>query len=184
MNRRLPVLLLALGACRSEPPRIIVTIQPNPARTADILAATVESDPAISGQDPNVTSTLRWFLDGVGLADGGGISGATTATLTLANVPLAAAGTYTALVTDGLGVVGSAAALTVQARILRIDTIQVIGGNLVLTWTGRGKLVVSTDITLPAAQWQDAPGANTVSPYTIPVSQIPGNVIFGQLVAQ
>jgi hypothetical protein len=55
----------------------------------------------------------RWLLDGVDLADGPFITGLNTPTLTLENVQPAQAGIYSVLVTDGLGVVGSAASLTV-----------------------------------------------------------------------
>jgi hypothetical protein len=127
--------------------------------------------------------SYRWLRDGVPLADGGSVSGATTAALTLAQVPLAAAGTYTVLASDGLGVDGSAAVLTVNpSQPPKIDSIEIRGGNLVLTWTGTARLIIAEDVTLPMSQWQNAPGANTVSPYSIPVSQIPVNVIFAGLV--
>ncbi|HNQ88204.1 MAG TPA: hypothetical protein PKM73_06300 [Verrucomicrobiota bacterium] len=169
--------------------RVVPGTRTPPAMTQELADQTAKEGDTVTFTTSATGDGLayRWLLDGVQLADGASISGATTQTLTLTKVPLQAAGTYTVLVTDGLGVVGSAAALTVEPAPIEpptFDTIQVVNGNLVLTWTGNARLLISSDIASPIAQWQEAPGANTVSPYSVPVAQIPGNVVFARLVAQ
>lgn len=62
--------------------------------------------------------SYQWRKDGVDLADGGRISGATTATLTVSDAQIADAGSYQCVVTAGCGsATSSAATLTVQARV-------------------------------------------------------------------
>src|SRR6185436_20644383 len=58
--------------------------------------------------------SVQWLLNGIPLSDGDGISGATTATLLLADVQAASAGNYSAVVSNAVGIATSAnAALTV-----------------------------------------------------------------------
>jgi hypothetical protein len=58
----------------------------------------------------------QWLKDGVNLADGGRISGATTATLQITGVSIADAGSYTVVITNSVGsVTSSAAVLTIIA---------------------------------------------------------------------
>jgi len=79
--------------------------------------------------------TYRWYQDGVLLSDGGPVSGATTATLKLTGVNAVHAGTYTGIVTDGVGVVGSAAALTVEAtQSVSLSIARTANGNVRLSW--------------------------------------------------
>ena len=80
--------------------------------------------------------SYRWFLDGVPLSDGGAISGATTATLTLNNAQTTDSGTYSAIASDGVGVVGSAALLTVEgAPVGDVSlTASLTAGQLVIAW--------------------------------------------------
>jgi hypothetical protein len=79
--------------------------------------------------------SCRWFQDGVPLADGGAIGGATTATLTVNNAQAANAGVYTVLVSDGVGVVGSAAALTVEPAPQSVTlAVRLAGGKVILSW--------------------------------------------------
>ena len=67
-----------------------------------------------SGQAP---LTYRWRKNGMNLADGGAISGSTTATLTINPTATADSGSYDVVVTDSLTqtLTSSAAALTVKA---------------------------------------------------------------------
>ena len=105
--------------------------------------------------------SYRWLADGVPLADGGAISGATTAALTVANVQVTDSGTYTVLVTDGLGVVASAAALTVEAPVASVPvTVGLAAGKVVIAWptTATGYRLQRAP-ALPAlpADWTDEP---------------------------
>jgi hypothetical protein len=98
--------------------------------------------------------SYRWYQDGVLLADGGAISGVTTATLTISNAKLANAGTYSAIVTDGVGVVGSSALLTVEEPVITSVplAVRLAAGKVVISWpaTATGLTLQHTP-TLPAA---------------------------------
>ncbi|HEX7654732.1 MAG TPA: immunoglobulin domain-containing protein, partial [Verrucomicrobiae bacterium] len=72
----------------------ILSITPNNANV--IVGSTVNFAANANGSG----LTYRWQKNGVNLANGGGISGATAATLTLANVQAAQEGTYKLIVTD------------------------------------------------------------------------------------
>jgi len=60
------------------------------------------------------TLSYQWKTNGTALVNGGGISGATSSTLTLSNVQKSQAGTYTVDVTDLAGTLSASATLTVK----------------------------------------------------------------------
>jgi hypothetical protein len=101
----------------------------------------------------------RWYEDGVPLADGNGLSGTTTSTLTINAAATANAGTYSVLVTDGVGVVGSAAALAVEAAADVILGVGVDSGQVLLSWpTAATGFRLQHAPALPAnGTWQDEP---------------------------
>jgi hypothetical protein len=106
--------------------------------------------------------SYRWFLDGVLLSDGGALSGTTTATLTLSKAQTADAGTYSVLVSDGLGVVGSAALLIVEAAPDQDVTLtaRLAASKIVMAWpvTATGfKLQRAAALTSVAGAWSDEP---------------------------
>ena len=69
-----------------------------------------------AGASGSPSPTLQWKKDGAALANGGVVSGATTATLTLTGVTAADAGNYTFVATNAAGTATSnTAALTVNA---------------------------------------------------------------------
>ena len=101
--------------------------------TSAVAVLTVLVPPAITAQPQSVTTvtgttaifsatatgsaplSYQWQLNGVNLANGGRISGATTNTLTIANVQPADAGNYTLVVSNPAGAVTSVVAtLTVS----------------------------------------------------------------------
>lgn len=117
--------------------RILPGTRTPPTITTDLMdqnvsgGATVNFTVAASGSD----LAYHWYQDGVPLTDGGNVSGATTATLRLTNVGAAHAGTYSALVTDGVGVVGSTAVLTVETvEEVTLAIARTSEGNVRLTW--------------------------------------------------
>jgi uncharacterized delta-60 repeat protein len=114
----------------------------------------------------NATGTVplayHWRKDGVGLADGGNVSGARSQVLALANVQWADAGQYTVVVTNAFGSVTSrVASLTVLVppQILTHPQSQsvVLGANALFS-------VTVTGTTPLYGQWRkngvDIPGAN------------------------
>jgi hypothetical protein len=106
---------------------------------------------------------FRWYRDGVLLADGNGVSGARTATLTLASVRPSDAGTYSALVSDGLGVVGSTATLTVEAAPAGVEMEITRAGNTVrISWPS-----AATGFRLTSAATVNGPYADQPSPIIV-----------------
>lgn len=106
--------------------------------------------------------SYRWLKDGVQLANGGSIAGATTTTLTLSNAQASDSGTYSVLVTDGLAVVGSAAALTVEAPANVALTATLSAGKVVLAWPASAtglRLQYASAVPAAAADWKDEPAA-------------------------
>jgi outer membrane protein assembly factor BamB len=106
------------GTSQNQPPSI--TSQPQSrtnvaGSTATFLVTAVGTEPL----------SYRWLKDGVDLTDGGNVSGAKTATLTLANVQIPDAGDYTVVVSNAYGSVTSQAArLTVIACTPPVITLQ------------------------------------------------------------
>ena len=75
------------------------------------VGSTVHFTAAFASDYP--ITAYQWLKDGVLLADGGNLSGATTASLTIASAQVADAGVYTALAWDEAGAVSTAATLVV-----------------------------------------------------------------------
>jgi hypothetical protein len=126
-------------------------------QSADV-GATVVFTVAATGNN----LSYRWLRDGVALADGGSISGANTPALTLANVQPADAATYSALVTDGLGVVGSAAALTITgAPGEEVElAVGLVEGRVIIAWpiaAGDFRLQFAPELPAASDVWQDDP---------------------------
>lgn len=95
------------------------------ALTGDPTGLGFVSQPLAAEVDPSGTAVFtvqatgtsavsyQWFKDGVALADGGGVSGATTATLSIANVAAANQGSYAVVISNDSGSVESRAAALV-----------------------------------------------------------------------
>lgn len=105
----------------------------------------------------------RWYRDGVRLADGNGVSGAATPTLTIASAKTTDGGTYSVIATDGLGVVGSVATLTVEAPPAEVPlSVRLSAGKVLIAWptTATGfRLQYAPALPAAAGDWQDEPGA-------------------------
>jgi uncharacterized repeat protein (TIGR03803 family) len=112
---------------------VVVTGPSNSVTSSSAVLTVLASGPTITSQPVSQTSlvgslavfsvtvtgdaplTYQWQKNGVNLTDGGGISGSSTATLTLTNLTLGNGGSYAVLVGDSVasGVASSAAVLTV-----------------------------------------------------------------------
>jgi len=143
--------------------RILPGTRTPPTITTELVAQTIQAGATATF---NVTASgnnlaYRWLQDGVPLVDGGSVSGASTATLTLSNAQPTHNGTYTVLVTDGVGVVGSAAALTVEAPVANVTvTVGLAAGKVVIAWpTSATGYRLQRAPALPAlpADWTDEP---------------------------
>lgn len=78
-----------------------------PADTTVLVGETITLSAGVQAAGP---FTLQWQKDGVDLSDGGAISGATTATLTIEPSQASDSGDYTLVITNSLGTVTSPAA--------------------------------------------------------------------------
>ena len=86
------------------------TITQNPASRTNVAGTTATFSVAAAGSAP---LAYQWLENGASLNNGGNVSGATTATLTLTNVQDTNAGSYSVVVTNTAGSVTSAPALLV-----------------------------------------------------------------------
>jgi len=112
----------------------VISLQP--VSRTNVVGSTVNFTVSAAGQTP---VSYRWKRNGVDLSDGGSISGAQSATLTLTGISPADAGTYSVVVTNTVGTATSAdAILTVtQPLPLRIDSISLMpGGQIRLQISG------------------------------------------------
>lgn len=134
------------------------------------VGQTVSFSVTASGSQP---MTYLWRKDGVNLANGGNVSGATSQTLTLTNVQGSNGGTYTVVVSNNGGSVISAGA------VLAVNTPPVISAHPVSRTSTVGQSVSFT-VTASGSgtlsyQWKkngtNIPGANS-STYTIPSVQL------------
>ena len=142
--------------------RIIPGTRTAPTITKQLADQSVKSGATVtfSVTAPGTGRSYRWLVDGVTLTDGGGISGTSTATLTLANVQEANNGTYSVLVSDGVGVVGSTAVLTVEPAPVQDVKLAASrsGANVVIAWpmTATGyKLQRANAVPAASADWTD-----------------------------
>jgi len=92
------------------------TIATQPAATSTSVGGSASFTVVANGTGP---LSYQWRRNGSNLSDGAGISGATTATLTLSNVQSAAAGNYDVVVSNASGTISSTiAVLTVNAVVV------------------------------------------------------------------
>ncbi|MBE7499958.1 MAG: DUF642 domain-containing protein [Verrucomicrobiales bacterium] len=139
--------------------RLIPGTRTPPAITQGLVEQTAATGATVTFRVTASGSNLRyrWLQDGVPLQDGNGLSGTGTATLTLANVQAAHAGTYTVLVTDGVGVVGSAALLTVETPVtVSLTVARLANGNVRLAWPAASAFRLQSAAAVPGPYADDA----------------------------
>jgi uncharacterized delta-60 repeat protein len=151
---------------------------PSASLTAPVIAASPQSQTVNVGSNVTfgviasgaTTLAYQWRRNGVNLSDGGGVSGATTATLSLPNVQTAAAGSYTVLVSSVSGNALSAPA-TLTVTVPPTITVQPVAAT-VTSGQAINLSVTATDTGYITYEWRRngvvIPGA-IYSTYTIPV---------------
>ncbi len=112
---------LADGTVQTRPFALAVT----PGSAAPLIYSQPVSQEAAPGASAaftvkaagNARLTYQWQQNGVNVSNNANVTGATTATLTLENISLASAGTYTVIVSNSLGVAASSNAILTLAPI-------------------------------------------------------------------
>jgi hypothetical protein len=151
-------------------------VQP-PANTVSALGATATFTVAASGTDP---LTFHWRKNGSVLTNSGRIFGAATATLTIGNVALADAASYSVVVSNAFGTVTSpAATLTVTAPALL--SVPAGPGNVGFQFptVAGGRYVIERKLTLDDPQWTEVEvttGTGGLQQFTRPIT--PGSAFF------
>ncbi|OAM87166.1 hypothetical protein AW736_24995, partial [Termitidicoccus mucosus] len=165
----------ALGEITSDAVTLIVapvfTAQPASAVTSAGATATltVTADTGIAAAP--FAPSYAWFKDGsvTPLADGGNISGATTATLQLTAFSAADAGSYTVVVANTAGSVTSAAA-TLQLPVAPAITTQPAASQAILAGWPATFTAAASGVPAPEWQWYKdgaAIASATAATYTI-----------------
>jgi len=107
--------------------------------------------------------TYQWMTNGVKLVNGTHFAGVTTATLTITNVQLADAATYTVAVTNASGGLAPSATLTVLASSPTITTMSLVGTNAVMAFTTSNPFDNAGSFTLQSATIVQGPYVNTAA---------------------
>lgn len=140
-----------------------------PANQSKSVGQTATLTAAVAGPG---TFSYQWSKSGSNLTDGGNVAGSQTAALTLSNLALGDAGTYTLTVTEqgGTGCVGSVqAAVSVNQFVApsALSFTWTAPSSLSLTWSA-GVLQSAGPLLSSGTVWTDVPSAT--SPYTVPLS--------------
>ena len=124
----------------------IVCTSPSVLDQPDNVTVYVTEDAEFSVTAAGSDVTYQWYKDGVALSDGGNISGATTATLTITEVDDTDAGEYTVRLTNNCDTVDSNAALL---TVLEPDCL-----NYDITYVGRTYDGTNTTFTYTVTSYQ------------------------------
>ena len=144
--------------------RIVPGTRTAPKITTEIAAQTLDAGGTATFKVTASGTGLsyKWFQDGVLLSDGGAISGASTATLTVKPAQASNAGTYSVLVSDGVGVVGSTAVMTVNTPVVTAVSmnIRLAAGKVVIAWPSDATgFKLQYNSSLSTTTWTDEPTA-------------------------
>jgi len=129
--------------------------------TNQTVSSGVNVQLAAIANGPSAPTSYQWKTNGVNLANGSHYAGVTTATLTITNVQLADAVTYTVAVTNAAGGVAPSATLTVIAPSPDISTIAIVGTNAVMNFTTSNPNDNTGSFTLQSSRFVQGPYVNT-----------------------
>jgi hypothetical protein len=114
---------------------------------------------AVIPNGPASPTAYQWRTNGVAIANGNHYAGVTTATLTITNVELVDAVTYTCSVTNGAGNVQPSAVLTVNATAPTFSGMSIVGASSLLNFTSVNGYDTTNSYTLLGS-------TNVSGPYT------------------
>jgi uncharacterized repeat protein (TIGR03803 family) len=128
----------------------------------------------VSGASP---LSYQWQRNGISLSDGSNVSGATRRVLSLTNLTIADAGTYSVVVSNSLGSVTSSGALLTVLFPPAFQTVTKSNNSLVLSWsTAQGqKYQLQYKTNLNSTNWFNFGSQTTASGGTISASDLIGS---------
>jgi alpha-tubulin suppressor-like RCC1 family protein len=130
----------------------VITDQPQPTNQTVAAESTVTYAVTAFGASP---LSYQWQFNGVSLVNGGGISGATTPSLTVSNAQTANSGDYSVVITNSIGSVTSSIAALTVTNVPVVITVQPQPTNLVVAMGSNATLTVTATGTAPLYyQWQ------------------------------
>lgn len=147
----------------TAPPQIIT----QPASQTFPAGSNAAFNVTIFGQPPLY---YQWLENGTNLIDGGNLSGSSSRILTLTNIVLANAGTYSVLVSNSVGTaVSSSATLTVTVPPPKFLSVAQNAGTLALTWSAvPGQLYqLQSSPSLAPAHWSNLGSAVSATNFTM-----------------
>ncbi|MBM3847166.1 MAG: hypothetical protein FJ405_12895 [Verrucomicrobia bacterium] len=166
--------------------RVVPGTRTPPAITVELTDVTAEAggNASFAVTAPGAGHSYSWYRNGVLLRDGTRIQGATTDTLNLSALSLQDAGTYSVIVSDGVGVAGSTAVLAVNPATAVVLSIRRTGATITLSWAASAtdyRLQQSEGLTGP---WQDVTQAPVPSGANLEleVSPVVGRALFFRLI--
>jgi len=121
---------------------------------------------AVIPNGPAAPTSYQWKTNGVNLVNGTHYAGVATATLTITNVQLRDAVTYTVAVTNAAGGVAPSATLTVIAQSPDFSTISIVGTNAVMNFTTGDPFDNTGSFTLQSSTNVAGPYLNTAGTLT------------------
>jgi uncharacterized repeat protein (TIGR03803 family) len=129
---------------------------------------------SVAGASP---LSYQWQRNGINLSDGIGISGSTNRILTLANLSVASAGTYSVIVSNTLGTATSSGALLTVLFPPSFQTATKSNNSLVLSWSAAQgqKYQLQYKTNLNSTNWFNLGGQITAGGGTVSTSDLLGS---------
>jgi len=144
-------------------------ITSQPSNQTAVAGSDVQFNVAVFGASP---LSYQWRLNGVNLTDDGRVAGSATRILCVNNITTNDAGTYSVVVSNGLGSVASSGAALIVETPPVFQSVAQTHGVLTFTWSAAAgqSYQVQTTTNLASAIWTNLGGAFTASNSSVSAS--------------